>query len=181
MWSDGQPITSEDFKYTWDQIANGKDIYDKTGYDKIESVDSTQPEDRGRHVQGAVRLVDRACSVAASTASSRRTSSQGKDRAKAMKNGYDWSGGPWIGKWHNGVDVTLTPNPNWYGTKPKLDKVIFKFIPDTAAEFRRSSPVRSRRSTRSPQLDAVDAIKDGLPDSQKDITTETPATSRRCG
>ena len=32
VWSDGQPITSTDFKYTWDQIAHGKDIYDKTGY-----------------------------------------------------------------------------------------------------------------------------------------------------
>ena len=28
VWSDGQPITSTDFKYTWDQIAHGKDIYD---------------------------------------------------------------------------------------------------------------------------------------------------------
>ncbi len=44
VWSDGQPITSSDFKYTWDQIANGKDIYDKTGYDKIESVDTTNPK-----------------------------------------------------------------------------------------------------------------------------------------
>ena len=28
VWSDGQPISSEDFKYTWDQIAHGKNIYD---------------------------------------------------------------------------------------------------------------------------------------------------------
>ena len=31
--------------------------------------------------------------------------------------------------------VTLTPNPNWYGTKPTIEKVIFKIIADTAAEF----------------------------------------------
>ena len=28
-----------------------------------------------------------------------------------------------------------TPNPKYWGTKPKLDKVIFKFLTDTAAEF----------------------------------------------
>src|ERR1700733_11290038 len=28
VWSDGVPITSEDFKYSWDQIAHGKNIYD---------------------------------------------------------------------------------------------------------------------------------------------------------
>ncbi len=44
VWSDGQPITSEDFKYTWDQIAHGKNIYDPTGYTKIESVDTTNPK-----------------------------------------------------------------------------------------------------------------------------------------
>ena len=44
MWSDGEPITSDDFKYTWDQITTGKDIYDPTGYDKIESVDDANPK-----------------------------------------------------------------------------------------------------------------------------------------
>ena len=31
-WSDGQRITSHDFKYVWDQIVHGTDIYDTTGY-----------------------------------------------------------------------------------------------------------------------------------------------------
>src|SRR5207302_5497142 len=42
-WSDGQPITSHDFKYTWDQIAHGQNIYDRTGYDVIESVTDSDP------------------------------------------------------------------------------------------------------------------------------------------
>ena len=41
VWDDGQPITSHDFKYTWDQIVNGKDIYTKVGYEKISSVDDS--------------------------------------------------------------------------------------------------------------------------------------------
>jgi ABC-type transport system substrate-binding protein len=38
VWSDGQPITSEDFKYTWQQIVTGKDIYSTTGYTTIGSL-----------------------------------------------------------------------------------------------------------------------------------------------
>src|SRR5690242_16847938 len=32
VWSDGTPITCNDFKYTWQQIATGANIYDRTGY-----------------------------------------------------------------------------------------------------------------------------------------------------
>ena len=175
VWSDGQPITSEDFKYTWQQIATGKDIYDKSGYDKIESVDSSNPKTAvvtfkqpygswpslfGGGLYGILPSHILA----------------GKNRAKAMAGGYSWSGGPWIAAWHHGVDVTLTPNPNWYGTKPKLAKVIFRFIPDTAAEFTAFKSGEVLAIYPQPQLDAVDAIKKGLPDSQKDITTDTPNT-----
>ena len=48
---------------------------------------------------------------------------KGKDRDAAMKDGYTWSGGPWIAKWTKGDNITLTPNANYWGTKPKLDKV----------------------------------------------------------
>ena len=43
VWSDGTPITSVDFEYTWSQIANGEDIYDATGYANMVSVDSSDP------------------------------------------------------------------------------------------------------------------------------------------
>jgi len=99
---------------------------------------------------------------------------EGKNRSKMMAGGYDFSGGPWIAKWHHGVDVTLTPNPNWYGNKPKLSKVIFRFVPDTAAEFQAFKSGEVLAIYPQPQLDAVDAIKKGLPNSQKQITTETP-------
>jgi peptide/nickel transport system substrate-binding protein len=60
---------------------------------------------------------------------------QGKDRDAEMKDGYSWSGGPWFAKWDKGVGVTLTPNPKYWGKKPVLDKVVFKFITDTSAEL----------------------------------------------
>ena len=89
-----RPITSADYKYTWDQIATGNDIYDKTGYDKIESVDSSDPTTAvvtfaepfagwkdlfgGFYGIYPEHLLD------------------GKDRNAEMKDGYKWSGGPWM-------------------------------------------------------------------------------------
>jgi len=172
VWSDNEPITSEDFKYTWDQIANGKDIYDRTGYDKIESVDTPDPKTAvvtfkeeyggwpslfGGGLYGIMpsHLL------------------QGKSRSKMMANGYSFSGGPWIAKWHRGVDVTLTPNPNWYGEKPKLSKVIFRFIPDTAAEFQAFKSGEVLAIYPQPQLDAVDALKSGIEGADQQINADT--------
>jgi peptide/nickel transport system substrate-binding protein len=133
VWSDGQPITSTDFKYTWDQIANGSDIYDKTGYERIESVDDSdkatavvtfkQPFADWKDLFGGFYGVFPSHLL------------QGKDRVAEMKDGYSWSGGPWFAKWTKGVQVELTPNPKYWGKKPNLDKVVFKFITDTSAEL----------------------------------------------
>ena len=115
VWSDGQPITSEDFKYTWDQIAHGKNIYDPTGYDKIESVDTTNPKVAVVTFSETFGVVDALFSADYGIFPSHIL--EGKNRDALMKNGYSWSGGPWIFKWDKGVSVTLTPNPKWYGTE----------------------------------------------------------------
>ena len=171
-WSDGQPITSTDFKYTWQQIVNGDDIYDKTGYTQIESIDDSEPEDRGGHVRDAVRVVEGQlrCVLRRDAEPHPR---RARTRSAAMSDGYDWSGGPWIAKWDKGVQVTLTPNPNWYGTKAKLDKVIFKFQADTAAEFKAFKNGETKAIYPQPQLDAVQQIQDGIPGTNSFFTADT--------
>lgn len=171
-WSDGEPITSKDFEYTWKQIAEGKDIYDKSGYDKIESVDTTDPK------TAVVTFTQPYGAWSALFGGGLygilpSHILEGKDRAKAMANGYDWSGGPWIAKWNRGVDITLTPNPNWYGTAPKLSKVIFRFIPDTAAEFQAFKSGEVLAIYPQPQLDAVESVTGGISGAQTNFTPET--------
>ncbi len=170
-WSDGQPITSTDFKYSWDQIANGDDIYDKTGYNVIESVNDTDPKTAvvtfSSPYAGWKQLWGAFYGVMPSHIL------QGQDRSAAMANGYDWSGGPWIAKWDKGVQVTLTQNPNWYGTKAKLDKVIFKFQADTSAEFQAFKNGETKAIYPQPQLDAVQQIKAGIPGANSFFTADT--------
>ena len=133
VWSDGEPITSSDFKYTWDQIKNGTDIYDQTGYKDITEVDDSDPK---------VAVVTFEKDFAAwkdlfggfyGIYPSHLL--EGQDRNAAMKDGYEWSGGPWkIQEWAKGSSVTLVPNENYWGQKPYIEQVVFNFVPETAAE-----------------------------------------------
>ena len=138
VWNDGQPITSADFDYTWKQIATGKDVYDSTGYSQIQSIDTSNPKvavvtfkapyAAWRDLFGGFYYLMPSHLLA------------GKDRHKAMKDGYAFSGGPWVlegGKagWKKGKTLTLVPNDKYWGTKPTIAKVIFQFIPDNSAEL----------------------------------------------
>ena len=93
VWNDNQPITSTDFKYTWDQIANGTDVYDKTGYQDIASVDDSNPKVAvvtfKKQLSGLEGPVH-----AATTAIFPSHILQGQDRDAAMKDGYKFSGRP---------------------------------------------------------------------------------------
>jgi peptide/nickel transport system substrate-binding protein len=137
VWSDGQPITSHDFKYTWDQVAHGQNIHDQSGYKNIVSVDDSDPHsavvtfsqpfaDWRKLFGGAYGLLP-------------SHFLEGHDRDALMKDGYAWSGGPWAlapGGWVRGQSIKLVPNPNYWGKKPDLASVTFRIFTDDAAELR---------------------------------------------
>jgi peptide/nickel transport system substrate-binding protein len=133
VWSDGEPITSTDFKYTWDAMKNGTDIYDQSGYKDISSVDDSDPK-------VAVVTLDQDYAAwkelfGANFGVYPSHLLQGKDHNAEMKDGYKFSGGPWmLDHWTKGEELVLVPNPKYWGDKPNLEKVVFKFIPETAAE-----------------------------------------------
>ena len=172
VWSDGVPITSRDFRYTWDQIAHGTAIFDRTGYDRIGSVDDRDPRTAvvtfqqpfagWRQLFGGVYGIYPSHLLA------------GKDRDNAMKDGYSWSGGPFkIQAWDKGVDVVLVPNRAYWGEKPKVAKVTFKFLTDTAAEFQAFQGGEVHAVYPDPQPDAVRSIRAGLTDANSVVTANT--------
>jgi peptide/nickel transport system substrate-binding protein len=111
VWSDGQPITSTDFKYTWDQIAHGKNIYDQTGYKNIASVDDSDPHTAV--VTFSQTFGDWKGLFGAYYGVLPSHILQGQDRAALMKDGYTFSGGPWkLDHWTKGTEIKVVPNPN---------------------------------------------------------------------
>lgn len=158
-WSDAQPITSHDFRYTWEQIVNGTRILDTTGYKNIESVNDSNPKvvvvtfKQGESYAAWKDLFGGFYGLFPSHLL------EGKDRDALTKDGYDWSGGPYIGRWTKGDNITLTANPNWYGPKPKIQTVVFKFITDTAAEAQAFKSGQVDAAYPAPQAGTADLFK----------------------
>jgi peptide/nickel transport system substrate-binding protein len=161
-WSDGTPITSSDYQYTWKQITTDKAVYDPTGYTQVESVDTTDPKTAVVTFKSPFASWTQMFNSDYGIMPSHLL--EGKNRHNLMKNGYSWSGGPWkIEKWQKGVSVTLVPNTSYYGTKPTIQKVVFKILADTAAEFQAFRAGEVLAIYPQPEPSAISAIKGGVP------------------
>lgn len=136
VWSDGTPITSSDFRYTWEQ-ARSTNV---RGMGDIAAVDDADPKtavvtwkepsaawpDRFRPILPS-HLLD------------------GQDRAAEMKDRYRFSGGPWmIDRWTRGQELRLVRNSAYWGTHAHLDAVVLRVIGDPAA---------TRQAYKSNQID----------------------------
>lgn len=167
VWSDGEPITSTDFEYTALQIRDGDDIFDKTGYDRITAVDTSDPKTVTVTLDSTYAGWRTLFSVYGVMPAHLL---EGQDRGAIMADGYEFSGGPWkIEKWTRGTSVTLVPNENYWGEKPRLDKVTFLFLPDTTAAFQALKSGQVSALYPSPQLDALTQIEAGLPGIQSQV------------
>jgi peptide/nickel transport system substrate-binding protein len=134
-WSDGEPITSDDIKFTWEVLSNPDSgaLSGTTGFDLITSVET--PDDLtavltysspypGYLDQFAYGLLPR----------------HATGEPADMLN-WDWNrnpvgAGPFIvSDWQSGSNITLTRNPNYFEEgKPYLDSLVFAVIPEPAAQ-----------------------------------------------
>jgi peptide/nickel transport system substrate-binding protein len=136
FWSDGQPITSADIKFTW-QVAmdKGNAVYTNQGYNQISSIDTPDPLTAVIHFSS----LDPAWQIIFTDGPNNNGNLQPMHILQG-KTGLEkdpftrWptvSSGPWvIADWVAGDHMTLLPNPNWYEGHPKLDQIQIKFVPD---------------------------------------------------
>jgi peptide/nickel transport system substrate-binding protein len=133
VWSDGQPITSSDFRFTWLSIVQEKKVIDPSGYDQIKSIDDSDP--RTAVVTFNSSYADWRDLFGQYYGVLPKHLLEGRDRDAAMKDGYQWSGGPWlVQSWTKGHSIVLVPNHHFWGERPKLDRVVFRFVTDDSTE-----------------------------------------------
>ncbi len=160
VWSDETPITCADFEFTALEVRDGEDVYDPTGYTAIDSFDCSDPKtvviNMAEPYSGWKAFFGALYGVLPAHLL------EGKDLLAEMGDGYDWSGGPWIFEWTKTVEIVLTPNPNWYGPKPKLERVVFRVQADTAAQFRTFQNGEVAMIYPQPQPDVVAEIEAGI-------------------
>jgi peptide/nickel transport system substrate-binding protein len=138
VWNDGTKISLADFQATA-KACNGADstfnCATTDGYDQIDTIaqgstendivvnfKTTYPDWKGIFAQGPER------------ADSVKTADVFNNGWKTLEGHDGWFSGPYkLGSYDlTNQIITLVPNDKWWGDKPKLDKVIFRVVPDEA-------------------------------------------------
>jgi peptide/nickel transport system substrate-binding protein len=136
-WSDGTPVTSADFLFTQDMIMDDANVVDSQYPHDLVSVDA--PDDytvvmtfeepftpwlpnfwrniMPKHILEPVY------------------------QAEGSIEGAAWNNEPTVGcgpftfdEWESGSFVSFVKNENYWGDLAKLDKIVFQFVPDDAAQ-----------------------------------------------
>lgn len=130
-WSDGEPLTSADARFTYEQIMDPENqVLTREGFDQIESFET--PDER------TVRM------VFSEPYSGWRTLLGGSNAFILPEHVYaegDFNtdlndeivgSGPFVfGEWRRGQSFTLERNENYWGEAPSLERVTIRFIPDS--------------------------------------------------
>jgi peptide/nickel transport system substrate-binding protein len=172
VWSDGTPITADDFIYNWKQ-QNGSikdnDVASTTGYDQVKSVEGS---DNGKTVtvvfktpfadwKGMFTGLVPAAFV--------------QKQAGGWNTGLDKnpekipSGGPFkVDNYTQGQSLTLVRNDKYWGPKAHLDSIVFRFLPESTTQPAALQNNEVDLIYPQPQLDQVQQVK-ALPDVNSEI------------
>jgi peptide/nickel transport system substrate-binding protein len=134
-WSDGQAITSDDIKFTWEVLSNPNSgaLAGAGGFDLIKSVDtpdsltatltyaSPYPAYLNQFVYGLLP---------------RHATGKPEDMTNWEWNRKPVGAGPFIlSDWKSGESITMDRNPNYFEEgKPYLDTLVFQVVPEPAAQ-----------------------------------------------
>ncbi|OIV38125.1 ABC transporter substrate-binding protein [Mangrovactinospora gilvigrisea] len=127
-WSDGKQVSAADFKAQW-QALNGSDskylVADSSGYDQIASVaQGSSPQQVKVTFKNAYADWQRLFQTMLPAAAINTPDKFNKGWIQTVPI----TSGAWkIGKMDKAQQaITVVPDPSFWGTKPKLDKVIFR-------------------------------------------------------
>ncbi|MDP2808149.1 MAG: ABC transporter substrate-binding protein, partial [bacterium] len=131
-WSDGQPVTAEDVKYTFDLMTNPKVNYSRAGYlqfvEKVEVISAYTVRFKFNRLYsdelfdtGIIVLPKHALETQASLTS-------GEFDANPVTDG------PYkVEQWIRGDRLVLAANPEFYKGQPALEQIVIRFFGDEAA------------------------------------------------
>ena len=125
-WSDGQPFTCDDVRFTWQAVVHPKSgAVGTSGYREIESVNC--PDSHTAVIK--FKAFYAAYLVPFWAILPHHATGDPGEMTHWDYNRNPIGTGPFkISEWKSGDHVTLVPNPNFRG-KPQLDSVIIRFVP----------------------------------------------------
>jgi len=129
VWSDGEPITASDIRFTWQAVVRSPAIASRDGYDRLTDIVVEAPK--------IARLVFREPFArwrdlfSAGLGVLPSHSLVKADISKALGRAWPVSGGPYLLRaWTPGLEMIFERNPNAWGSKPLLDRIRVQFVSD---------------------------------------------------
>ena len=144
VWSDGVPVTYQDFAYTAKAIVNPKtDAASRSGYDSIKSVTKTSKDGKSFNIVFSKPFAPWQAFFINSLYPAHALQAQPDFNnvwltdTNDPKTGKPISNGPFMmTNYTKGQSMTFVRNPKWWGPhKPYLDKVVFVFRTNTDSEI----------------------------------------------
>ena len=121
-FSDGEPLTAEDVKFTFETAANNGSVVDLNGLEKVEAVDDTTVKFTLKEAQSTFVNNLVATGIVPKHA-------YGENYAENPVG----SGPFQLVQWDKGQQMIVKANPEYYGKKPYFKKVTFVFLNEDAA------------------------------------------------
>lgn len=135
-WSDGKPITADDIKFTWEVLSNpNAGVLSGTGgIDLIAGVET--PDELTAVVKYSAPYAGYLAQFASGLLP-RHATGKPEEMSSWAWNRKPVGAGPFmVTEWASGESITLQRNPNYYQAgKPHLDKLIFRIVPEPAAQL----------------------------------------------
>jgi len=142
VWSDGTPITSADFKFTYDmEMADGNAVASRSPYDLMESLETpdertvvvTFPEPYAPWLSALFSGLTGISIIPAHIL-------QPVFEAEGTIDTAEWNTAPTVGcgpfvfdEWQSGSFARFVASDNFWLGRPKLDELFFQFVPDDAS------------------------------------------------
>jgi peptide/nickel transport system substrate-binding protein len=142
VWSDGTPITSADFKFTYDMLlADGNAVSSRSPYDLFESLET--PDERTVVVTFPDPYAPWQSDLFSGSAGISIVPAhilQPVYDAEGTIDTAEWNKAPTVGcgpfvfeEWQSGSFARFVANDNFWLGRPKLDELFFRFVPDDAS------------------------------------------------
>src|SRR5918992_464021 len=134
-WSDGRAVSADDMIFTFQQIMNpNHSISSRVGFEDIGTIRKVnaktirvtfkKPFAAWQSLWGRLLPAHTAGGIA------------GQDFNQAWRNGPPIANGPFrFVSWSRGSQMVVQRNPQYWGKRPSLNQIVFRFIPDTNTQF----------------------------------------------
>lgn len=136
MWHDGKPLTSEDIRFTFEQILFAHHNIGKTLAPFIEGIETPDEKTITFHLKSPNDVF--LTFVAGQSYIQPKHLYDGSDIAENPANLAPVGSGPFkFSEWSKGREVVLVRNENYFlKDKPYVDRIVTRFIPEPSARIR---------------------------------------------